>query len=169
MPSGSTETMSGSPNEPTLNDIMEAIAAMRLEVNTVRPLVARVEGIEARMAAPGARLSTDSGVTAEGVPDQPGEGTGEHAAVQVPHQLVSERGSDRGRQAASSSLNTDPALTDYTSPEDMGEDSISEKKSLALALPVFTGKLTEYKDWSWQHEVYFTRDGRWSFICGEEP
>ena len=87
MPSGSTETMSGSPNEPTLNDIMEAIAAMRLEVDTVRPLIARVEGIEARMAAPRTRLSTDPGVTTKGVPDQRGEGTGEPAAVQVPHQF----------------------------------------------------------------------------------
>ena len=88
MPSGSTETMSGFPNEPTLNDIMEAIASMRLEVNAVRPLVARVEGIEARMAAPEARLSTDPGVTAEGVQgQQPGEGTGEPAEVQVPHQF----------------------------------------------------------------------------------
>ena len=87
MPSGVTETMSGSTNEPTLTDIMEAIEAMRLEVNTVRPLVARVEDIEARMAAPGARVSTDPGVTAEGVPDQPGEGTGELAEVQVPQHI----------------------------------------------------------------------------------
>ena len=115
---------------------MEAIEAMRLDVNDVCPLAVRVEGIEARMGAPGARLSTDQGVTAEGVPDQPGEDVGERAAVEVPQQLVSERGSDQGRQAASSSLNIAPALTDYTPPEDMGEDSISELKSLALALLV---------------------------------
>ncbi len=88
MPSGATETMSGSSNEPTLSDIMEAIEAMRLDVNAFRSLAVRVEGIEARMAAPGARLSTDPGVTAEGVPDQRREDIGKPAPVEVPQQWL---------------------------------------------------------------------------------
>ena len=172
MPSGSANPMSESSNEPTLSAIMEAIAALRLEVSAVRPLVSRVEGLEARATAPEARLSKDPMMATEGnEEDQQVEVPGESAERQIPHQLVSERVSDGGKPVVSSSRRTAPMLSDDILLDDdlLDDESASELKSIASTLPVFTGKITEYKDWSWQHEVYFVRAGLWPFICGEEP
>ena len=79
--------MSESSNEPTLSAIMEAIEAMRLEVSAVRPLISRVEGLEARATAPEARLSTDPMMaTEEDEEDQQVEVPGESAERQIPQQ-----------------------------------------------------------------------------------
>ncbi len=78
--------MTGTWNEPTLSAILEAIEAMRLEVSAVRPLVTRVEGIEARTAARAPPLATGSGQSVEDIDaKQHDENAGEPAQRQVPH------------------------------------------------------------------------------------
>ena len=94
--------MSESSTEPTstLSAIMEAIAAMRLEVSAVRPLISRVEGLEARATAPEARLSKDPMMATEGnEEDQQVEVPGESAERQIPHHAQRLLPSQRAQQS----------------------------------------------------------------------
>ena len=150
--------------DPILMDILSAIQSLTARVRTLEGPGSNVdtsgEPQPEEAALPAGRNPGAIPVTAQGAEG----GSGIHGTVPVPTTVVSEQVSDSGKFSASIEV-----VPDEQPPEDLPEVGDSQIKEIVAALPVFSGALSEYRDWSFQHRMVFIRAGLFSFISGDEP
>ena len=158
--------------ETLVTIVLEELGLIREELKHLTVLTAKVDSLEKRTIQ-GGEPQTDSR-------SQPGPSTDSQTAASknqgvtgdegIPpshQQVVSEpKGSDLGN--ISFRTRTD-FIPDDPFTDDISEVSDLEIKSSLESLPIFSGNMTEFQDWVFQHRIVFIRAGLFNFISGEEP